>query len=80
MKPFTRTSAPPSTRAHVIVRTLTIGAVLGPLCNWDGGALTRMRFTPDLISSVDHFHPSAAGQAKIAEVEWNASSFAAGWK
>ncbi|AZZ56175.1 SGNH/GDSL hydrolase family protein [Rathayibacter iranicus] len=52
----------------------------GPLCNWDGGALTRMRFTPDLISEVDHFHPSAAGQAKIAEVEWNASSFAAGWK
>lgn len=68
-------------------RVVDVNAVLeqacsadGPLCNWDGGALTRMRFTPDLISSVDHFHPSAAGQAKIAEVEWNASSFAAGWK
>lgn len=49
----------------------------GPLCDWDGGALTRLRFTPDLISTLDHFHPSVAGQAKIAEVEWNASSFAA---
>lgn len=47
----------------------------GPLCHWDGGALTRLDFTPDLISTVDHFHPNIAGQAAIAEVEWRASSF-----
>lgn len=47
----------------------------GPLCHWDGGALTRLDFTQDLLSTVDHFHPNIAGQAAIAEVEWNASSF-----
>ncbi|MWV74786.1 GDSL family lipase [Rathayibacter rathayi] len=50
----------------------------GSQCRWDGGALSRLDFTPDLLSTVDHFHPSVAGQARIAEVEWNASSLATG--
>lgn len=50
----------------------------GPLCHWDGGALTRLDFTPNLLSTVDNFHPNIAGQAAIAEVEWKASSFSKG--
>ncbi|PPF30982.1 hypothetical protein C5D07_05845 [Rathayibacter tritici] len=53
-------------------------AAQGSLCRWDGGALSRLDFTPDLLSTVDHFHPNIAGQARIAEVEWNASSLATG--
>ncbi|AZZ48269.1 SGNH/GDSL hydrolase family protein [Rathayibacter rathayi] len=48
----------------------------GPLCDWDGGALTATPVTEDLITTTDYFHPSVAGQAKIAAVQWAASDFA----
>ncbi|AJM77388.1 SGNH/GDSL hydrolase family protein [Rathayibacter toxicus] len=49
----------------------------GPLCDWDGGALTSTPVTSAILSSTDFFHPGIVGQAKIAEVEWKASRFAA---
>ncbi|GAB2464218.1 SGNH/GDSL hydrolase family protein [Xylanimonas ulmi] len=41
-----------------------------PTCVSDGGALHDVRFSADEVSSIDHFHPSALGQAKIADVAW----------
>jgi hypothetical protein len=34
-------------------------------------------FEPDDVSHLDCFHPSAEGQAKLAEVTWNDGPFAA---
>lgn len=50
----------------------------GPLCDWDGGALTATPATRALIGTTDYFHPSVAGQAKIAAVQWEASNYAKG--
>lgn len=50
----------------------------GSLCDWDGGALTATPATKALIGTTDYFHPSIAGQAKIASVQWGASNFAKG--
>ncbi|SMH32277.1 Lysophospholipase L1 [Rathayibacter oskolensis] len=52
-------------------------ASAGPLCDYDGGALTATPASKSLIGTVDYFHPSIAGQAKIASVEWAASNFVA---
>ena len=49
----------------------------GTLCDYDGGALTTTPVTKALIGTTDYFHPSIAGQAKIASVQWSASNFAA---
>ncbi|MBO0984541.1 SGNH/GDSL hydrolase family protein [Rathayibacter sp. SD072] len=51
-------------------------AAAGTLCDYDGGALTATPVTSSLIGKVDYFHPSIAGQAKIASVQWSASNFA----
>ncbi|QHF23661.1 hypothetical protein GTU73_06290 [Rathayibacter sp. VKM Ac-2804] len=49
----------------------------GTLCDYDGGALTATPVTKALIGTTDYFHPSIAGQAKIASVQWTASNFGA---
>lgn len=48
----------------------------GPLCDWDGGALTAVKPEERMISTTDYFHPNVEGQAKLASIEWNASDFA----
>lgn len=48
----------------------------GSRCRYDGGAVHRVRFTLDMVNSLDHFHPNLAGQNKLAEVTWGASEFA----
>lgn len=40
----------------------------GADCWYDNGAAHRFRFSLDLVSTRDFFHPNAAGQAKLAEV------------
>ena len=42
-----------------------------PNCHYDGGAADRMRLTADDIS-LDQFHLTSAGQAKLAAIEWAA--------
>jgi lysophospholipase L1-like esterase len=42
----------------------------GKNCRTDGGALHKVRFTPDLVSRYDYFHPNAAGQRKLADVTY----------
>ena len=41
-------------------------------CRYDGGALFDHAWTAAEISPVDNFHPSAAGEAMIADVLWDA--------
>ena len=45
-----------------------------PACKFDGGAVYDLHFSLDDLSTVDHFHPSRSGQAKIA-----AATFDSGW-
>ncbi|MEV6348539.1 GDSL-type esterase/lipase family protein [Actinoplanes sp. NPDC051851] len=42
----------------------------GEKCRWDGGAVHDVRFTLDLVNTVDYFHPNAEGQNELAEVTW----------
>lgn len=42
---------------------------------WDGGRVTAMRFAEEDVSDHDYFHPSAHGQAKLANVTWEAGPF-----
>lgn len=43
---------------------------------WDGGAVTDVVYQPGDVSTVDYFHPSLAGQARLAEVTWAAGPYA----
>ena len=42
-------------------------------CRWDGGATYNTVFAASDVSTIDYFHPSIAGQAKLAKVTWGAS-------
>lgn len=42
-------------------------------CRWDNLATYDTAFTTADISTVDYFHPSVVGQAKLAAVTWSAS-------
>jgi lysophospholipase L1-like esterase len=41
-------------------------------CRYDGGAVFSTAFAVPDVSTRDYFHPSAAGQAKLASVSWAA--------
>jgi lysophospholipase L1-like esterase len=41
-------------------------------CRYDGGAVFSTAFAVADVSTRDYFHPSAAGQAKLASVSWAA--------
>jgi hypothetical protein len=42
----------------------------------DGGAVFEQAYDAALVSEVDAFHPSLAGQARLAQVAWDAGPFA----
>jgi lysophospholipase L1-like esterase len=44
-------------------------------CTYDGGAVFNTQFVLNDISKVDYFHPSAAGQAKLAAAVFTAAGF-----
>ncbi len=44
-------------------------------CRWDGGVVANYAFARSDISTRDYFHPSTAGQAKLAEITWTASQW-----
>lgn len=55
-----------------------------PACHYDDDAAWRFsndpaRFVDGDISTQDHFHPSFAGQRKLAEVAWDAGFGAGAW-
>jgi PKD repeat protein len=64
-------------RARVHQRNVDFNAVLADVCgatarcHWDGGAVFGTTFTASDVSG-DYFHPSIAGQAKLAAVSWEA--------
>lgn len=43
-----------------------------PRCIGDGGAIYAQSFTTAELSDLDYFHPSVAGQRRIAELAWAA--------
>jgi lysophospholipase L1-like esterase len=42
-------------------------------CRFDDGLVYDYDFTPGLVSRLDYFHPSLAGQATLAALTWEAS-------
>lgn len=64
-------------RDAVAARTEEFNAVIAEVCaadsacTSDGGAVFAYEFSPAEISSIDHFHPSVAGQQVLAEIAWN---------
>lgn len=47
-----------------------------PQCSFDNNAVFNTAFVTSDVSTIDYFHPSVAGQAKLAGVAWNASTLA----
>lgn len=45
-----------------------------PRCHYDGGAAYRIRWSRADVSSIDYFHPSIAGQRKIADAVWTSGA------
>lgn len=46
--------------------------------HWDGGAVHDVAYEPGDVSTLDYFHPSLSGQARLANVTWEAGPYA-GW-
>jgi lysophospholipase L1-like esterase len=44
-----------------------------PQCRFDNNAVFNTTFVPSDVSTRDYFHPSLAGQTKLANVTWQAS-------
>jgi hypothetical protein len=71
-------SATAAGRQQVVARQLADNAALQAVCRryarcrFDGGAAYRATFTAADVSPVDYFHPSLAGQTKLAALSWAA--------
>jgi lysophospholipase L1-like esterase len=48
---------------------------VGSNCTFDGNVVATYAFTASQISTYDYFHPSVAGQAKLAEITWAKSPY-----
>jgi GDSL-like Lipase/Acylhydrolase family len=76
-RPESTAPADVARRALVRSRVVSFNRVLADVCaeyvhcRYDGGALFRTRFARADISTRDFFHPSRAGQAKLAAVAWS---------
>lgn len=75
-RPTSNASADVARRAHVRARTAALNDELAAVCaeylhcRYDSGAVFGTSFARDDISSRDFFHPSRAGQARLAEMVW----------
>ncbi len=69
----------PSQRQQVVAQEQADNGVLASVCGlyancrWDGGATYNYTFSASDVSTLDFFHPSQTGQAKVAALTWNAS-------
>jgi lysophospholipase L1-like esterase len=69
----------PADRQAVVDRERELNAVLDAVCatwsrcRFDDYRTYNYNFTPDLVSRLDYFHPSLAGQATLAALTWQAS-------
>jgi hypothetical protein len=66
-------------RQRVVDRQAEFQAVLREVCGgwsncrFDGGLIYELRFTRDMVSRLDYFHPNLAGQATLAAETWRRS-------
>ncbi|HEX6291922.1 MAG TPA: SGNH/GDSL hydrolase family protein [Herpetosiphonaceae bacterium] len=80
--PLSTTQADVSRRERVRQRNIDFNTQLAqvcaqyPQCRFDGNAVFNTTFVASDVSTRDYFHPSVAGQAKLASVTWQASGFA----
>jgi PKD repeat protein len=56
---------------NTVLREVCESAAFASRCRFDGNAAFNTRFTTSDVSG-DYFHPSLAGQAKLASVSWSA--------
>jgi lysophospholipase L1-like esterase len=76
--PLSTAEADVTRRATVDQRVKAYNATLADVCGqyafckYDGGAVHAYRFTLTHVSPWDYFHPSTAGQNKLAEVTYQA--------
>jgi lysophospholipase L1-like esterase len=76
--PLSSSSADTARRARVAQRNVddnnAISAVCAQFvhCRFDGGATYRTAFVRSDVSTIDYFHPSVAGQARLAAITWGA--------
>lgn len=75
-------SADQARRQRVRQRNIDFNTALAQVCaqyancRFDGNAAFNTAFVTADVSTRDYFHPSLAGQAKLASVAWGASGFA----
>src|SRR5215218_3743913 len=66
-------------RQAVVTREEALNQVLAQVCaqyafcRFDGGATYNYQFSASDVSKLDYFHPSLAGQAKLASLTWTHS-------
>jgi lysophospholipase L1-like esterase len=76
--PTSMSSGDVDRRYRVLRRDIDFNAVLQSVCTqyarcrYDGGAVFGTTFLASDVTSRDYFHPSIAGQAKLAAVTWSA--------
>ena len=59
--------------AYNVQLALLCGAT--PNCTFDGNAVAGTAFVASDISTRDYFHPSLAGQTKLAGIAWTAAKW-----
>lgn len=73
-QPLDTSAAAEARREQVVQRAAAFNRVLQKgcttRCSFDEGAVNKLRLTASDISTVDYFHMSIAGQAKIAAAVW----------
>jgi lysophospholipase L1-like esterase len=80
--PLSTNQADVDRRERVRQRNIAFNTVLAEICaqytrcKFDGNAVFNTAFTRSDVSHRDYFHPSIAGEAKLALVTWNAGFWA----
>jgi len=80
--PTSTTKTDTDRRLRVAARNVAFNTVLaevctayGPNCSYDNNAVYNTSFLASDVSTLDYFHPSVAGQSKLAAAAWAASGF-----
>ena len=76
--PLSNSTADVERRARVRQRNIDFNTQLGQVCamytrcRWDSGAVFNTAFVRSDVTTRDYFHPSVAGQSKLAGITWAA--------
>ena len=77
--PMSTSSTDNARRLRIRQRSIDDNAAIASVCaqfihcRYDGGAAFAVQFATSDVSTRDYFHPSVSGQAKAANVTWNAT-------